>query len=69
VEVVLADAELDGDLPGDAAQVAAGRGGLLFASASASARPGVCSRPVPRRRGGWNQGRSAPRFSPATCRP
>jgi 2-polyprenyl-6-methoxyphenol hydroxylase-like FAD-dependent oxidoreductase len=31
VEVVLADAELDGDLPGDAAQVVAGRGGLLFA--------------------------------------
>jgi 2-polyprenyl-6-methoxyphenol hydroxylase-like FAD-dependent oxidoreductase len=30
-EVVLADAELDGDLPGDAAQVVAGRGGLLFA--------------------------------------
>jgi 2-polyprenyl-6-methoxyphenol hydroxylase-like FAD-dependent oxidoreductase len=31
VEVVLADAELDVDLPGDAAQVVAGRGGLLFA--------------------------------------
>jgi hypothetical protein len=31
VEVVLADAELDGALPGDAAQVVAGRGGLLFA--------------------------------------
>ena len=31
VEVVLADAELDGDLPGDAAQVVAGPGGLLFA--------------------------------------
>jgi 2-polyprenyl-6-methoxyphenol hydroxylase-like FAD-dependent oxidoreductase len=31
VEVVLADAELDGDLPGDAAQVVAGRDGLLFA--------------------------------------
>ncbi len=31
VEVVLADAELDGDLPGGAAQVVAGRGGLLFA--------------------------------------
>jgi 2-polyprenyl-6-methoxyphenol hydroxylase-like FAD-dependent oxidoreductase len=31
VEVVLADAELDGDLRGDAAQVVAGRGGLLFA--------------------------------------
>ena len=31
VEIVLADAELDGDLAGDAAQVAAGRGGLLFA--------------------------------------
>ena len=31
VEVVLADAELDGDLPGEAAQVVAGRGGLLFA--------------------------------------
>jgi 2-polyprenyl-6-methoxyphenol hydroxylase-like FAD-dependent oxidoreductase len=31
VEVVLADAELDGDMPGDAAQVVAGRGGLLFA--------------------------------------
>jgi len=31
VEVVLADAELDGDLPGDAAQVVAGRSGLLFA--------------------------------------
>jgi 2-polyprenyl-6-methoxyphenol hydroxylase-like FAD-dependent oxidoreductase len=31
VEIVLADAELDGDLPGDAAQVVAGRGGLLFA--------------------------------------
>jgi 2-polyprenyl-6-methoxyphenol hydroxylase-like FAD-dependent oxidoreductase len=31
VEVVLPDAELDGDLPGDAAQVAAGRSGLLFA--------------------------------------
>jgi 2-polyprenyl-6-methoxyphenol hydroxylase-like FAD-dependent oxidoreductase len=31
VEVVLADAELDADLPGDAAQVVAGRGGLLFA--------------------------------------
>ena len=30
-EVVLADAELDGDLPGDAAQIVAGRGGLLFA--------------------------------------
>ena len=31
VEIVLADAELDGDLAGDAAQVVAGRGGLLFA--------------------------------------
>ena len=31
VEVVLADAELDGDLPGEAAQVVAGRSGLLFA--------------------------------------
>jgi 2-polyprenyl-6-methoxyphenol hydroxylase-like FAD-dependent oxidoreductase len=31
VEVVLADAELDGALPGDAAQVVAGRGGPLFA--------------------------------------
>jgi 2-polyprenyl-6-methoxyphenol hydroxylase-like FAD-dependent oxidoreductase len=31
VEVVLADAELEGALPGDAAQVVAGRGGLLFA--------------------------------------
>jgi 2-polyprenyl-6-methoxyphenol hydroxylase-like FAD-dependent oxidoreductase len=31
VEIVLADAELDGDLPGDAAQVVAGRDGLLFA--------------------------------------
>ena len=30
-EIVLADAELDGDLPGDAAQVVAGRGGLFFA--------------------------------------
>ncbi len=31
VEVVLADAELDGDLPGDAARVVAGRRGLVFA--------------------------------------
>jgi len=31
VEIVLADAELDGDLAGDAVQVAAGRAGLLFA--------------------------------------
>ena len=31
VEIVLADAELDGDLAGDAAQVVAGRRGLLFA--------------------------------------
>jgi 2-polyprenyl-6-methoxyphenol hydroxylase-like FAD-dependent oxidoreductase len=31
VEIVLADAELDGDMPGDAAQVVAGRDGLLFA--------------------------------------
>jgi hypothetical protein len=31
VEIVLADAELDGDLAGDAAQVAAGQAGLLFA--------------------------------------
>jgi hypothetical protein len=31
VEVVLADAELDGALPWNAAQVAAARGGLLFA--------------------------------------
>jgi 2-polyprenyl-6-methoxyphenol hydroxylase-like FAD-dependent oxidoreductase len=31
VEVVLADAELDGDLPSEAAQIVAGRGGLLFA--------------------------------------
>ena len=31
VEIVLADAELDGDLADDAAQVVAGRGGLLFA--------------------------------------
>ena len=31
VEVVLADAELDGDLPGDAARVIAGRRGLVFA--------------------------------------
>jgi 2-polyprenyl-6-methoxyphenol hydroxylase-like FAD-dependent oxidoreductase len=31
VEIVLADAELDGALPGGAAQVVAGRGGLLFA--------------------------------------
>jgi len=31
VEIVLADAELDGDLPGDAAQIVAGRSGLLFA--------------------------------------
>jgi 2-polyprenyl-6-methoxyphenol hydroxylase-like FAD-dependent oxidoreductase len=30
VEVVLADAELDGDLPGDGARVVAGRRGLLF---------------------------------------
>jgi hypothetical protein len=30
VEVVLADAELDGDMRGGAAQVVAGRGGLLF---------------------------------------
>ncbi|MGH3122242.1 MAG: FAD-dependent monooxygenase [Streptosporangiaceae bacterium] len=31
VEVVLADTELDGNLPGEAVQVVAGRGGLLFA--------------------------------------
>ena len=31
VEIVLADAELDGNLAGDAAQVVAGRAGLLFA--------------------------------------
>jgi len=31
VEIVLADAELDGDLADDAAQVVAGRGGLVFA--------------------------------------
>jgi 2-polyprenyl-6-methoxyphenol hydroxylase-like FAD-dependent oxidoreductase len=31
VEIVLADAELNGDLAGDAAQVVAGRGGLVFA--------------------------------------
>jgi 2-polyprenyl-6-methoxyphenol hydroxylase-like FAD-dependent oxidoreductase len=31
VEIVLADAELDGDLAGDAAQVVAGRSGLVFA--------------------------------------
>ena len=31
VEIVLADAELDGDLAGDAAQVVVGRAGLLFA--------------------------------------
>ena len=31
VEIVLADVELDGDLAGDAAQVVAGRAGLLFA--------------------------------------
>jgi 2-polyprenyl-6-methoxyphenol hydroxylase-like FAD-dependent oxidoreductase len=31
VEIVLADAELDGDLADDAAQVAAGRDGLMFA--------------------------------------
>jgi 2-polyprenyl-6-methoxyphenol hydroxylase-like FAD-dependent oxidoreductase len=31
VEIVLADAELDGDLDGEAAQVVAGRRGLLFA--------------------------------------
>jgi 2-polyprenyl-6-methoxyphenol hydroxylase-like FAD-dependent oxidoreductase len=31
VEIVLADAELDGDLAGDAAQIVAGRAGLLFA--------------------------------------
>ena len=31
VEVVLADAELDGDLPGDAARVVAGQQGLVFA--------------------------------------
>jgi len=31
VEIVLADAELDGDLAGDAAQVVAGRDGLVFA--------------------------------------
>ena len=31
VEVVLADAELDGDLDGDAARIAAGRHGLVFA--------------------------------------
>jgi 2-polyprenyl-6-methoxyphenol hydroxylase-like FAD-dependent oxidoreductase len=31
VEIMLADAELDGDLAGDAAQVVAGRAGLLFA--------------------------------------
>jgi len=31
VEIVLADAELDGDLAGDAVQVAAGQAGLLFA--------------------------------------
>jgi hypothetical protein len=31
VEIVLADAELDGDLDGEAAQVVAGRDGLLFA--------------------------------------
>ncbi len=31
VEIVLADAELDGDLADDTAQVVAGRGGLLFA--------------------------------------
>jgi 2-polyprenyl-6-methoxyphenol hydroxylase-like FAD-dependent oxidoreductase len=31
VEIVLADAELDGELAGDAAQVVAGRAGLLFA--------------------------------------
>jgi 2-polyprenyl-6-methoxyphenol hydroxylase-like FAD-dependent oxidoreductase len=31
VEIVLADAELDGDLPDDAAQVVAGRSGLMFA--------------------------------------
>jgi 2-polyprenyl-6-methoxyphenol hydroxylase-like FAD-dependent oxidoreductase len=31
VEVVLADAELDGDLPSDAARVVAGQHGLVFA--------------------------------------
>jgi 2-polyprenyl-6-methoxyphenol hydroxylase-like FAD-dependent oxidoreductase len=68
VEVVLADAELDGDLPGDAAQVVAGRAGCCSPSGSASGRPGGSSRLAPRRRGDWNPDRSALRSPPLTCR-
>ena len=42
--------------------------GCCSPSASASGRPGGCSRPAPRRRAGWNPGRSALRFPPSTCR-
>jgi 2-polyprenyl-6-methoxyphenol hydroxylase-like FAD-dependent oxidoreductase len=42
--------------------------GCCSPSASASGPPGGCSGPVPRRRGGWNPGRSAPLFQPLTCR-
>jgi 2-polyprenyl-6-methoxyphenol hydroxylase-like FAD-dependent oxidoreductase len=50
VEVVLADAELDGDLPGKAAQSWPGGAVCCSPSASASRRPGASSRPAPRRR-------------------
>ena len=69
VEVVLADAELDGDLPGDAAQIVAGRGGLLFAFRLGERATWRLLATRPATLGGLEPGRSAPRFPPPACRP
>ena len=69
VEVVLADAELDGDLAGDAARVVAGRHGLLFVFRLGeqatwrllATRPAGCGSVAARVS-------SAPRFPPLSCR-
>ena len=69
VEVVLADAELDGDLPGGAAHVVAGRDGLLFAFPLGERATWRLLATRPARRGGRHPGRSALPVPPPSCRP
>jgi 2-polyprenyl-6-methoxyphenol hydroxylase-like FAD-dependent oxidoreductase len=69
VEVVLADAELDGDLPGDAAQVVAGWGGLLFAFRLGERATWRLLATRPATPGRLEPGSFGPRFPPSTCRP
>ena len=68
VEVILADAELDGDLAEGAARVVAGRRGLLFVFRLGEQAPWRCSRPGPPARISCRPGSSVLRSPPLSCR-